>query len=92
MHDHIPDKLPPLVADFGEDAYGYEAVFVKERKPVSNEEAELVRKMCELAIHQGGRVENAYPIYVGGVEQHMALRSLARQYGTELQFPLAKEL
>lgn len=92
MSRHTPDQVPPLVIDFGKDSYGYEATFVRTRRPDTPDEASLNRNLCEMAIYQGARIENAYPIYVGGVEQQIALRSLAKRYGNELQFPLAKQL
>ena len=90
MKQHIPDTLPPLRVDFGTDAYGYEATFVRERRPNTPELAHLAFKICEIGIYQNARIENAYPAHVGGQEQHFALRTLAKQYGVELQFPHAK--
>lgn len=92
MSAHTPNELPPLMVDFGKDAYGYEATFVRTHAPRTPDEVGLVQKMCELGIYQGAKIENAYPAHIGGVEYQVALRSLAKRYGTELQFPLAKEI
>ena len=91
MKQHTPDKLPPLRVDFGTDAYGYEATFVREKRPETPELAHLAFKICEIGIYQNATIENAYPAHVGGTEQHFMLRALAKQYGVELQFPHARK-
>ncbi len=88
---HTPDTLPPLKIDFGSDAYGYEATFVREKRPDTQELAHVAFMMCKLGIYQNATIENAYPAHVGGTEQHFMLRALAKQYGVELQFPEARK-
>ena len=88
MKEHVPDTLPPLLVDFGVDAYGNDVTFVREHKPLNPELAQIAFNICKLGIYEKvERLENMYPAHVGGVEQYNVLRALAKQYGVELQFP-----
>ena len=91
--NYIPDALPPLTIDLGIDAYGVESTFVQNNRPATAEIAARAFELCKLAIdRQSTRIENAYPAHIGGADQLLILRSLARQRGVDLQFPQARDL